>query len=127
MKSIRILSFTATDDRYAASKGPHSIGIVTQTEVAAYRIKSIDFWSRETNEIEVNFKSDFGFSACVRRSDIKEVAVVPMSNDGWKVKTIVTFVCEFDGRCTLLTQDLDVNYWVDKDGGLKAPLVLTLA
>ena len=64
------------------------------------------------------------FTTCVRKSDIKSVSIVPVSSDGWNVNTIVTFVCDSDHLCSLLTQDLDINYWVDADGG--APLVLTL-
>lgn len=100
--------------------------IVTRSEDGAYEIRSESFWKNSANELQLNLQSDFGFTTCVHKSDIESVSIVPVSTDAWSVKTIVTFVCDSESRCSLLTQDLDVDYWVDADGCEGgAPLVLS--
>ena len=126
LQSIKLFVVRGTH-RYALSNGPHTIKIVTHSEYAAHLIDSESFWGYRDNELTLSLQSDFGFTTCVRKGDVESVAIVPMSNDGWQVKTIVTFVCESESRCTLLTQDLDVNYWVDADGSTNGdPLTLSL-
>ena len=127
MKTIQLLVFS-TDHRFALSEGPHAIEVVTHSEyAAAFEINSQCFWNNSTNKLELNLRSDFGFTTCVHKSDIKSVSIVPVSSDGWNVNTIVTFVCDSDRLCSLLTQDLDIDYWVDADGSDNgAPLVLSL-
>jgi endonuclease/exonuclease/phosphatase family metal-dependent hydrolase len=126
LESIKLLVF-ATTHHFAPSKGPHGIVIETYTELSGYDIVSSDFWDRSANELQLNLRSDFRFTTCVRKRDIKRVSIVPLSTDGWNVKTIVTFVCDPFSDCSLLTQDLDINYWVDSDGSQDgAPLVLSI-
>ena len=126
MESIKLLVF-ATTHHFAPSKGPHGIVIETYTELSGYDIVSSDFWDRSANELQLNLQSDFRFTTCVRKRDIKRVSIVPLSTDGWNVQTIVTFVCDPFSDCSLLTQDLDINYWVDSDGSQDgAPLELSI-
>lgn len=113
--------------RHALSKGPHDIEITVQSQHAQYRIASESFWNNAHNELELNLRSDFGLTECVRKVDIEGVSIVPVSRDGWNVKTVVTFVCKYDNDCHLLTQDIDIYYWIDGDGGSNGqPLVLSL-
>ena len=117
----------STNHHFALSQGPHAIEIVTHIKYAAFEIDSQHFWNNSANKLELNLRSDFGFTTCVHKSDIKNVSIVPMSSDGWNVNTIVTLVCDSDHLCSLLTRDLDVDYWVDSNGSKKgAPLVLSL-
>lgn len=100
---------------------------MTHREYGAFEIHSQHFWNNSANKLELNLQSDFGFTTCVHKSDIDMVSIVPVSSDGWNIDTIVTFVCDSESVCVLLTQDLDVNYWVDADGSENgAPLVLSL-
>lgn len=113
--------------RHALSKGPHDIEITVQSQHAQYRIASESFWNNAHNELELDLRSDFGLTECVRKADIEGVSIVPVSHDGWNVKTVVTFVCKYDNDCHLLTQDIDIYYWIDGDGGSNGqPLVLSL-
>ena len=125
LHTIQLLVFS-TNHRYALSQGPHAIEIVTYSENATFEIHSQHFWNNSANELELNLRSNFGFTTCVHKSDIKSVSIVPLSCDGLNVNTIVTFVCDSEHLCSLLTQDLDVDYSVDSDGKEKgAPLVLS--
>lgn len=117
----------STSHRFALSQGPHAIEIATPSEYAAFEIRSQRFWNNSANKLELNLQSDFGFTTCVHKSDIEGVSIVPVSRDGWNVNTIVTFVCDSERQCSLLTQDLDIDYWVDADGSEKgASLELSL-
>ena len=57
----------------------------------------------------------FPFS-CLTISKIQRVSIIEYSFDGWNIDSIVTLVGA-GGRFQVLTQDLDVNRWVDGDGG----------
>ena len=121
-----MLVFSSTR-RFATSEGPHDVEITVQGHHAQYRIASESFWDNTHNELELDLRSDFGLTECVQKSDIESISIVPVSRDGWNVKTVVTFVCKHDNDCHLLTQDIDVYYWIDEDGTSNGqPLVLSL-
>lgn len=117
----------STTHQCAFSEGPHAIVVQTYTEFRCYNIVNADFWSSGANELQLHLKSDFGFTTCVRKRDIAKVFIAPVSTDGWNIRTIFTFACDFFSDCSLLTQDLDINFWVDADGTQDgAPLVMSI-
>ena len=75
---------------------PRKLEVVTHSEyaAAAFEINSQCIWNNSVNKLELNLKSDFGFTTCVHKSDIKSVLIVPVSSDRWNVNTVVTLsVC----------------------------------
>ena len=61
----------------------------------------------------------FGFSEnCINISDIERVSIVENGNDDWNIETIVTLASDFSGNFEVLTEDFNVNRWIDGDDGV---------
>ena len=52
-------------------------------------------------------------SGCIKIRDLKRVSIVEDGNDGWNIESIVTLVSDSSSNIQLLTQDFDVNCWID--------------
>ena len=52
---------------------------------------------------------------CIKIRDLQRVSIVENGNDGWNIESIVTLVSD-SSNIQLLTQDFDVNYWIDGNG-----------
>ena len=88
------------------------IGMVQLPEVTGLEFQNDkgDLWAIDLN--------DFGLSsACIRQRDIEGIAVVEGGTDGWLIDSIVTFLLDEDGNFTLLSRDIDVDRWIDGNGG----------
>ena len=44
------------------------------------------------------------------------MSIIESSNDGWNIDSIVTLVKDSGNGIQVLTQNLDVNHWIDGDG-----------
>lgn len=44
------------------------------------------------------------------------VSVIENGNDGWNIKCIVTLVSNSTNNIQVLTQNFDMNRWIDGDG-----------
>ena len=63
---------------------------------------------------DIHFSS-FGFcDSCIKIPEIERVSIVESGNDGWNIATVVTLVSN-SSHYQVLTQDFDVNRWVDGD------------
>ena len=61
--------------------------------------------------------SNFKFTdTCVTKGDVSKITLEETGNDGWLVDSIVTFL-RSDGAFILLSVDIDVNRWIDGNGG----------
>ena len=61
--------------------------------------------------------ADFGFTdTCVTKGDVQRITLVEGGNDGWLIDSVVTFLRTEDSF-TLLSSDIDVNRWIDGNGG----------
>ena len=62
--------------------------------------------------------TDFHFTnSCMRIGDIQRVYVIETNDDGWNIDSIVTMVKDSSGGIGTLTQNLDINRWVDGNDG----------
>lgn len=60
--------------------------------------------------------SSFGFpDSCIQVSEIQGVYIIETNDDGWNIGSVVTLVKDSQGGVGLLTQDFDVNHWIDGD------------
>lgn len=62
-----------------------------------------------------NFTSFHFPDSCIKIKDIQKVYIIENSNDGWNIDSVVTLVKDSGGSVHLLTQNLDVDRWVDGD------------
>jgi hypothetical protein len=58
---------------------------------------------------------EFSLPNCIILDAITRVSVVANGDDGWNIGSIVTLVRDTDDKIHLLTQDFDVNRWIDSD------------
>ena len=68
-------------------------------------------------EFEANKGDLWGFSLpnCITLHEITGVSVVANGDDGWNIKSIVTWVQDSNITIQLLMEDFDVYRWVDGD------------
>ena len=61
--------------------------------------------------------SKFEFAdTCVTKGDVSTITLKETGTDGWLVDSIVTFL-RSDDAFILLSVDIDVNRWIDGNGG----------
>lgn len=119
------------DDNNAPTGGPGPLGIQIATTLHTYSYESENPpWSsssiRNYDQLDLNLAVDFHIPMCVRKSDLKQILLFPISGEGWGIRSVETAVCDVQS-CYQLSQDLNVNYWVDSDGkNENQPLKLTL-
>ena len=102
----------------AQSDTVHAVEILAAGHVRNLRLYNlpVDEHTRHKGDLwKYNITSfHFPFS-CLTISKIQRVYIIESSNDGWNIDSIVTLVRA--GRSfQVLTQDLDVNRWIDGDG-----------
>ena len=70
-----------------------------------------DLWKLDLN-------THFGVPSgrCIRKSDIRSVAIEEDGNDGWLIDSVVTVIKKQRDDEETLTIDLDVEQWIDGDG-----------
>ena len=62
-----------------------------------------------------------------RLCNIESVSLREGGTNGWLVDSVMTYGCIDDVGCSLLTQDMDVNRWLDGNGfGAVYELPLTI-
>ena len=80
-------------------------------------VKTMDLYNRPGDDYLSN-KGDLwelSLSACIKIPEIQRVSIVENGNDGWNIESIVTLVSD-SSNIQVLTQDFDVNCWIDGDG-----------
>ena len=58
---------------------------------------------------------ELSLSGCITIRDLQRVSIIENGNDGWNIESIVTLVSD-SSNIQLLTQDFDINCWIDGNG-----------
>ena len=116
LDKLYIMAFTSGIDN-AQSDSAHAVEILAAGDVRTlqlYNLPGNDYSQNKGDLWKYNIAS-FNFpSSCLTISSIQKVSIIESSNDGWNIDSIVTLVGA--GGCfQVLTQDLDVNRWIDGD------------
>ena len=110
----------------AATSGILNAGSDTHHTVEVQTIgyvRNLRLYNRPGNDMlehkgdlwKINF-ADFHFpDTCITIGEIRRVSILEAANDGWNIDSIVTLVKDSRGGIQVLTQDLDVNRWIDGD------------
>ena len=109
-----IMAFTSGVN-HAGSDAGHAVEIVADGHV-----RNLELYDRPGNDYYQHkgdlWKYDlarFNFPiSCLTISKIQKVSIIENSNDGWNIDSIVTLVGS-SGRFQVLTEDIDVNRWID--------------
>ena len=116
LDKLYIMAFTSGID-YAQSDSIHAVEILGAGHVRNLRLYNLpgDEHSQNKGDLwKYNITSfQFPFS-CLNISMIQRVYIIESSDDGWNIDSIVTLVGA-GGSFQVLTQDLDVNRWIDGD------------
>ena len=124
MKTIIIIVVLSTHHQ-AHSRGPHTLKIATDNEC---RTHTFEHKTKMANKLEFCIQEHFGFTDCLKPSDIQSISLIPAYTDAWSLTSIVTLARDTFGEVTLLSQDIDIDFAVDEDNsGNDATLHLTLA
>ena len=86
--------------------------------VLLYNRPGDDYQSHKGDLWNMQFSSFHFSDSCIRISEIQRVSLVESSNDGWNIQTIITLVSAGSNRLQVLTQDFNVNRWIDGDRDL---------
>ena len=117
LDKLYIMAFTSGINN-AESDAGHAVEILAGGRVRNLRLYNRpgdDYYKHKGDLWKYNIAS-FNFpNSCLTISNIQQVSIIERSNDGWNIDSIVTLVGA-GGRFQVLTQDLDVNRWIDGDG-----------
>ena len=114
---LYIMAFTSGLEN-AESDTRHTVEIQASGEVQQQQLHDRpgdDYTSNKGDLWKMNI-STFGFrDVCITLSEIQRVSIVASGNDGWNIDSIVTLIKDSAGGIQILSQDLDVNRWIDGD------------
>ena len=118
LRSLYIMAFTS-GHVHGGSDTSHAVEMrvngVTRKRVL-YDRPGDDMFNHKGDLWKINF-SHFGFTdRCIRLSEIDALYIVENNDDGWNIVSVATFVEDVHGGVQVLTQDLEVNRWIDGDG-----------
>ena len=63
---------------------------------------------------------------CCRLCNIDSISIVEGGTNGWHIDSVLSFGCISGTGCTQITQDIDVNRWVDGNSPIEGRERLTL-
>ncbi len=104
----------------AESTGGHAVEIV----ITGHHARNVRLYNRPGDDMmlhkgdlwKINI-TDFHFpDSCINITEIQRVSIIETDFDGWNIESIVTLVKDSGGGVQMLTQNLDVNRWIDGDG-----------
>ena len=72
-----------------------------------------DYSTSKGDPWKLNIKDHFGLSGCITKNDIKGIAILSGSDDGWHIDSIVTYVAVNMHYWELSSLDFGANRWVD--------------
>ena len=114
LTTLYVMAFTS-DETASGTNTYHGI----QLEYNGME-QNLTLYNRPGIEFEAN-KGDlwnFSLPSCTTLHEITGVSVVANGDDGWNIKSIVTWVQDANNMTQLLTEDFDVYRWVDGDDNL---------
>ena len=74
-----------------------------------------DYLQNKGDLWKLHLKYFFGFTTCITINDIQQIAILQGSNDGWNIKSIVTFAVVNQNEWEMTSADFDVFQWIDGD------------
>ena len=74
-----------------------------------------DYYTSKGDLWKLSIKDHFGLSDCITKNNIKGIAILSGSNDGWHIDSIVTYVVVNRNNWELSSVDFGANRWVDGD------------
>ena len=111
------MAFTS-GKRYGGSDEHQGVEISANGETKSTRLPNLpgdDYYKEKGDLWEIPI-SDFSFSSsCTEISDISNLAIVAINDDGWHIESVATFASDIAGNDTPLSLDLHADRWVDVD------------
>ena len=74
-----------------------------------------DYYSSKGDLWKLSIKDHFGLSGCITKKDIKGIAILSGSNDGWHIDSIVTYFAVDRNNREISSVNFAANRWVDGD------------
>ena len=114
-----IMAFTS-GRKNAGSDGRHTVEIRAHGYVRKLRLynRPGNDYAKHKGDLWKLRISSFHFPfSCLTIRKIQKVSIIESSDDGWNIDSIVTLVGS-RGRFKVLTQNLDVNHWINGNGHL---------
>ena len=90
------------------AKGISSVKYLPDLPKDDYLQNKGDLW-------KLHLKNFFGFTTCITINDIQQIAILQGSNDGWNIKSIVTFAVVNKNEWEMTSADFNVFQWIDGD------------
>ena len=117
LDKLYIMAFTSgITNAQSPDDDPHGVEILAAGHVRHLKFYNLpgDDYSRNKGDLwEYNIASlEFPFS-CLTICKIKRVYIIEGSDDAWNIDSIV-ILAGADGNSQVLTQDLDVNRWIEE-------------
>lgn len=116
LEKLYIMAFTSGLEN-AESDTSHSI----EVQIINGDVHRIQLYDRPGDDYAF-YKGDlwkiaFYFTVeCIRLSEIQRVSIIESGNDNWNIDSIITLVRDSANRSVVLTQDINVNCWIDSNG-----------
>ena len=114
LDSLYIMVLTSGIEN-AQTENAHGVTIeVANDNVRLSLLPELHYEPNKGDMWKLSFKDDFQLDYCVRKYDIRSIAIEENGDDGWNIETIVTFIGS--GRdYELATSDFEVNHWIEGD------------
>ena len=131
IRYLNVMAYTS-DKRFAGSDLTHRIEMQAKGFTKIVDLPNLpkdDFDPTKGDLWKLSLSDIFGFNGCITKYDIRGIAILPGSNDGWNINSIVTYVASSEENWELSSVDLDVDRWVDQnsdDSYKRFPLTLVI-
>ena len=102
------------------SDSAHSVELQVGGHTRNLRLPNLpgnDYLSHKGDLWKLDISKFLFTDSCIRFPEIKRVSIIERSDDGWHIDSIATFVLDGNNNAQILTQDLDVNKWIDGNSG----------
>lgn len=110
------MAFTSGLPAAGAGAQTHAVEIQASGDVRNIRLydrPGDDMLEHKGDLWKINMTNFHFNDQCITISEITRVSIIEHSFDGWNIDSIVTFVKDASGGIQVLTQNLDVNRWID--------------
>ena len=107
-----------SDARYGGADSSHRIELRITGATKSTALPDLpgdDYFTSKGDLWKLSIKDHFGLSGCITKTNIKGIAVLAGSNDGWHIDSIVTYVAVNRNNWELSSVNFGANRWVDGD------------
>ena len=112
---LYVMAHTSDVNHGDADSG-HKIELKANVATKAIALPDLpgDDYSTSKGDLwELSLKDHFGLSGCITKKDIKGIAILAGSNDGWHIDSIVTYIAVNENNWELSSVDLRAKRWID--------------